>query len=100
MYSFTNQGPRGTHVNNKQLYSVCNTTVRRGYVLQFSPTATDNGYFHSACVVSGDYALKYPANIFIGQHSGDNGYRQLLDCIMENGEYVRMLAMTTGSFPS
>lgn len=58
-------------------------------------------YYHSVMVVSSSTTLGNPANTYVGQHSGDNGWRQLLECINTNGcNYVRMLRMFTGSFNS
>lgn len=99
----TSKGPRGTHHNSGRTYyhpEGSTLAVVPGNVLQLDQTGVAP-YYHSVMVVSSTTTLGHPENIYVGQHSGDYGWRQLLEAINTNGcPYVRMLRMLTGSFNS
>lgn len=97
----TSAGPRGNKYNNGKKYTVSTTVLQEGDVLQLSPTSSSSDYFHSVMVVTGGYSMSDgAANMYVGQHSDEYGYRQLLDCIANNGEYVRIIRPIAGSFNS
>ncbi|MGN0799950.1 MAG: amidase domain-containing protein [Christensenellales bacterium] len=102
LYSYlssSSSGPRASKYNNLSLYSSCSTTVRNGDILQFSDSASNNGYFHSVMVVRGGYSLSDASNIYVAQHSSEYSYRQLSELISSNtAPYVRIIRPITGSF--
>ena len=97
----TSAGPRANRYNNLSLYTSSSVTLDRGYVLQLAHSASNTRYFHSVMVVVGGTTMSNATSIYVGQHSSDNGYRQLAELIASNSApYVRIIKPITGSFNS
>lgn len=103
LYSYittSSAGPRGNKYNNGQLYTASSLVLQEGDILQLSTSSSSSDYFHSVMVVTGGYTMSSGSeNIYIGQHSSENGYRQLAELIASNSApYVRVIRPITGSF--
>lgn len=96
--STSSSGPRAYKYNYGLLYSASSLVIQAGDILQFS-TDPSSGYGHSVMVVNDAYqTLSGHTSIYVAQHSGDYGWRQLTDVINSAGEYVRIIRPISGSF--